>query len=141
MLLPAQAPNFTIGRSDLDNRVNHDNSALQWRHILGGALVCVGIVGAMALMPSSPKPFPEAQFAEAQAEECATADAAAVAELKPVMDRTDGRSSTIFAANFRLIAEARRACARGDTARAIELYGITAQAFRSDPSGSFGYGD
>lgn len=89
------------------------------RHIAAAALMLVGfgVVGAIALTTDVPRP--EANIGP---HHCRDSDAAAVAGLKALLDRTDAKTTAVTVQAFRHILAARSFCDGGYGERGLALY-------------------
>ena len=104
------------------------------RYMIGSTILLVGFAIVFALMLSAPRYTPRNE-ARAQRADCAQADLAAIAALKPLMQRSDQRATVTASAAFRLIADARRNCWHDDPGRAIELYAMATKAIARQQAG------
>lgn len=113
------------------------------RHVAGSLVILAGMGACLALILIAPSMLPRGTVPVADAApDCSQADTATVAALKPVMDRRDGQSSLVVAANFRLVADARQLCGHGATERALKLYGMAGQSIARYQAGvPIGYGE
>jgi hypothetical protein len=110
------------------------------RHGTGGAILLVGFAGTLGLMLAAPIYLPAGEASDRRAA-CDQADLAAVAALKPLMQRADQRATAATASAFRLIADARRSCWHNEPDRALELYSIASQAIAREQAGIASYKD
>lgn len=113
---------------------------LETRHILGSAILVVGLGATFALMLGAPK-YQAPALASVQQGACAEADTAAIAALKPLMQRTDQRATLTSSSAFKIIADARRNCWNNDGDRAAQLYAMATQAIARAESGVAAYED
>ncbi len=110
------------------------------RHGTGSAILLFGFAGTLGLMLAAPSYLPASEVSDRRAA-CAQADLAAVAALKPLMQRADQRATVATASAFRLIADARRSCWHNEPDRALKLYRVASQAIARQQAGIGSYND